>query len=478
MMLSRALGFALLALSSSTVWAGAQTSGRGPIAVMPWKNLSGDASLDWLKLGITETLVADLQKDGGRKVVERAALDQALAELALQASPAVDDSTAARAGKIVGAETVVVGGFQATGSGKKAVLRLTARFVDVESGVITDTAKIDGAIGDVFALQDQLVARLLKKPARARPKPKAPEQRAEAFRVYSLSLSTTSQAEQVKYLKEAIALDPDFVYAKDDLAALEYRLRQYRKSAARMQDEAARDLLAAVDDKNKPEQERAMAVVQAFGAFAAANRWYALRGASSAMLEEQSLPSAPMLDVRELSSYYLFLSLTMLKEQDLALQVGERHLKTWPIGTYARGVETQMQAIIGDKQRRADAIATIPAELADVSADEAKLLEQHEKRPLDNLDDRLRILAFRRCSVVYQGKDFDDAVRRCLAFAERYPADEPQHLARSARYFAAISHAELGRFDDARIILKQLGDEDAVWARSMAIPTFLTMWPE
>lgn len=461
----------MLGLTSSSA-----AAAPGAIAVMPFRNLSGNADLDWLKLGIAETLMADLQKDGSRPVVERTEIDRALAELALQTSQGSDDGVAASAGKLVGAETVVVGGFQASGTGKAITLRLTARFVSVQTGVVTDTAKVDGAVADVFALQDQIVARLLKKPPRApRPKARAPEKRAEAFRVYAMSLSTSSQVEQVKYLKEAVALDPDFVYASDDLAALESRLRRYRRDAAVLQDQASQQLVAQAFDVTIDPQQRVTALMTALPTYSSSRRWQTLRSLTTSLLQREDLPRTTAIDTREFVSYFRFLSLLMLKETDLALQAGEAHLKAHPIGSYSGSVDSQLQAIIGERQRRADAMAGIPAALKEIDDDEAEVMAK-PKLP-DNLRERQRLFEFRRCSVVYQGKDYDDAVRRCEAFARAWPDDEPQHLARLGRYFAGMSHAEQGRFDEARIIMNNLADEDATWARSMAIPTFITMWP-
>lgn len=473
---------ALLAVPSTSARA------AGPVAVMPFKNLTGQGELDWLRVGIAETLVADLQKDGSRKVVERAEIDRALAEIALQASQDSDEGLAAKAGRLVGAETVVVGGYQASGKGKATKLRLTARFVEVASGVVTETAKVDGDLADVFELQDEVVARLLKKPKRApRPKATAPQQRekrVEAFRVFALAQSTSSQAEQIKYLREAVALDPDFVYATDQLYALERRLRSYRQDAARLQDAKARELLAVARDRTRPANERALAVSQALPGFAQQYRWGALLEVAEVIYAEPELPTTPTGDLREMASYYIFLSHFMLKATDVALQAGERHLKEFPTGTFSSSVSSQLQGIIDERLRRKDAREKIPAELADVDDDERKLdadiRERAERKqsPLPNIEMRRRVLAFRRCSVVYQGKDWDDAIRRCTAFAKAHPDDDEQHLARLARYFTAMSLAELGRFSEAKVIMKNLADEDAAWARSVAVPTMLSMWPQ
>src|SRR5579859_6123034 len=138
---------------------------------MPFKNLNADASVDWLKVGIAETMIWDLKKSGKLPVVERDQLDKAIAEITLQGAKSTEDSTAAQVGKMVGAKTVVVGGFQKAGK----EIRITARYVAVETGVVLDTAKTTGPMSNIFALQDEITARLLGEnvPAKAPPPPQA-----------------------------------------------------------------------------------------------------------------------------------------------------------------------------------------------------------------------------------------------------------------------------------------------------------------
>jgi hypothetical protein len=96
-----------------------------------------------------------------------------------------------------------------------------------------------------------------------------------------------------------------------------------------------------------------------------------------------------------------------------------------------------------------------------------------KQSPLPNTDLRRRVLAFRRCSVVRQGTNRDDAVRRCTAFAEAHtPDDDEPHLSRLARSFTAMSPAEPGRFFEAEAIMKNLAHEDPARARLVSLEGF------
>lgn len=468
----------LLALSASSS-AAAASSASGAVAVMPFKNLAGTSELDWLKLGISETLLADLAKDGGRPVVERSQIDRALAEVMLQKENATasEDGMAARAGKLVGATTVVVGGFQQQGK----ELRITARFVNVESGVVEETAKVTGALDNVFALQDQIVAKLLKKPQKARAKKKAtPQKEVEAYQAYSLSLATSSDVERIRYLRESIGSDPEFVYALDDLKALEQRLNRYRENAGQIADERARAALAVAKDTGKTVDERTQAVMQILSQYASTFRYRALLDFSS-VVKTLELPSSGFVDVNEQASFYIFLAHLMLKQSNLALESGEAHLKRWPGSALSGSVEMQLRNHIEDRRRLVDANADAQTELQKIDSEEKEFAERQREDALKGRKaappERTAMFGFRRCTTVYRGRLYEDAVTRCNNWAAEHPASDDQHLDELARYFAGLSQAELGRFAEARQVLTTLQAEDATWARSMGIPSILTTWP-
>jgi len=130
----------------------------GRIGVMPFENVTKDSSLDWLSMGIPETITSDLLVIKGIVLVDRLQLRKVLREQGLQLTGAIDEATAVKVGKLIGADILVVGAFQ-----KQAqTMRLTARFVNVQTGGILQTAKATGKLNDIFDLQDQIVKDLVK----------------------------------------------------------------------------------------------------------------------------------------------------------------------------------------------------------------------------------------------------------------------------------------------------------------------------
>jgi curli biogenesis system outer membrane secretion channel CsgG len=111
--------------------------------------------------GVSDLLVNKLVESGNYRVIERSRIDQILQEQNLGDSGRVDPDTAARIGKLLGVEVVVVGSItqfnverRTSGGGLfgigsntttgNAVVQLSARLIDTETGEILATANGKG----------------------------------------------------------------------------------------------------------------------------------------------------------------------------------------------------------------------------------------------------------------------------------------------------------------------------------------------
>jgi TolB-like protein len=440
------------------------------VAVMPFRNLNADAALAWLEQGIAETMLSDLKKLG-RPVVERAALDRALAEIALGEGGGTTEATAARAGKLVGARTVVVGGFQKAGDD----LRITARFVAVETGVVLGSAKATGRIERVFELQDEITAALAggkSKPARAR-KPKPGREVVDAYRAYALSLQTSSEAERVQRLREAIAFDPDFSYAVDDLRALEARMRGYaradRAERDRVHDETRR-LLAAADLSPTDRAQQAMLLLSSD---MTSMRWRKVLD-DCAAIEDVGVPPLGPTTFDELCSHYRFVAYQQLKRTDDALKQGERHLARFPGSATFGIVKTSMQAEIDRRRRRALSMQELDAELAALEADRAKARTARGRDPVE-VD---RQTDWRRCAESYSHADYARALDECARYLQAHGDGPNPHDANElARFYMMMARYERGEFDRARAEAERLLDEHPAFAEKMSLAMMTSTWP-
>ena len=125
------------------------------VAVLTFANITGSTEDEWLGTGIAETLTSDLRGVGGLSLVPRGRIHETLRRLGAD-TPAADDDLALRVGGEVGARWVIAGGFQRAGD----VVRVTARLLDVETGVAAHSVKADGRLAQIFELQDRLVREL------------------------------------------------------------------------------------------------------------------------------------------------------------------------------------------------------------------------------------------------------------------------------------------------------------------------------
>ncbi|SVB03972.1 uncharacterized protein METZ01_LOCUS156826, partial [marine metagenome] len=108
------------------------------VGLAPFVNVSQQSSDDWIGPGILETLTNALQQRG-------------LTVVLIESSETTDEA-AFIAGRAVNAEWLVRGTYQRVGD----ALRITVRVLHAASGVVQQSRTIDGAIEDLFQLQDQV----------------------------------------------------------------------------------------------------------------------------------------------------------------------------------------------------------------------------------------------------------------------------------------------------------------------------------
>ena len=197
------------------------------IAIVPFTNLTKDTDLEWLSEGIVETMTTKLGHVKTLQIVERQRLSAALNEISLGQMGLVDEEKAAKAGQMVGAEIVVTGAYQKVGE----TLRLTARFVKVATGVISNTAMATGAYADLFSLEDKIADDILTtlgmavSAAEQEKMYRKPTTSVDAYKNYSQGLNYVKQEryDDAKLMFDrALKEDPDFSQARNDLAFVQW----------------------------------------------------------------------------------------------------------------------------------------------------------------------------------------------------------------------------------------------------------------
>ena len=188
------------------------------VAVLDFTNVTNDPDAAWLAAGIAETVSNDLRTLGRFRVVDRWRVN----EVVRRTGGAIHDVAAALRVRLV-----AMGSFQVSGDR----VRITARVVDVVSGVAVADAKVDGSLDDTFALQDQVAAQFAAElgAASASSSPRSRETPSlEAYRAVMegwLRVETLDVRELPRAIADfehAVKVDPRYVLAYNGLANAEF----------------------------------------------------------------------------------------------------------------------------------------------------------------------------------------------------------------------------------------------------------------
>lgn len=129
----------------------------GPrVAVTDIVNRTGDVAFDGAGAGLSGVLLSKLVLVDDMEVVERAQLSAVLGEIALGKGGALDLTTAAKAGKLVGASHLVMGELVSV---KLPTIAVNLRVVEVSTGKVIAATDVVGEVGErgeeFFVLVDQ-----------------------------------------------------------------------------------------------------------------------------------------------------------------------------------------------------------------------------------------------------------------------------------------------------------------------------------
>jgi len=134
----------------------AQPKLENAIAVMTFVNITKEPADDWIGSGIAETVTADLKNVRGVSVIGRERIFEVIKNISTGQLSEFDETLAIDIGRRLNATWMIGGGYQRIAE----LIRITARFVEVETGALIKTVKIDGNITEIFGLQDRIVYEL------------------------------------------------------------------------------------------------------------------------------------------------------------------------------------------------------------------------------------------------------------------------------------------------------------------------------
>jgi len=181
-----------------------------------------------LSAGISDMLITDLSVNDKIRVIERDNLKKLMDEQNLSTAGRVDQETAVKVGKLLGAHHMIFGGFVTDGRGN---VRLDARAVNVETSEIEHVETVQGKEDNFIALIDQLATKMnsgmhlpeLPKAVREASEAEAKRVPFETALLYSRALAAkdagkTDQA--VELLQRSLKSFPEYAPAQRELAKL------------------------------------------------------------------------------------------------------------------------------------------------------------------------------------------------------------------------------------------------------------------
>ncbi len=191
---------------------------RPGIAVLPFLNMSDDPSNEYFSDGISEEILNALVKTNQLPVIARTSSFQFRGQnLPVQ-----------KIGDQLNVSHLLEGSVRRSGN----LVRVTAQLIDTASGTHLWSERYDGAITDIFALQDEIVGKVVAQVGIALGRDASQlvsEQRgranAEAYELYlqALYFSNSGNPYEVEkaipLFEQAVALDPEFADAWAELGA-------------------------------------------------------------------------------------------------------------------------------------------------------------------------------------------------------------------------------------------------------------------
>jgi TolB-like protein len=201
--------------------------GKNTIAVLYFRNGTGDPSLDPMRKGIPLLLVTDLSGVAGLSVIERTRLQALTEETDLGATGLVEGGTAPRVGKLLGARWLVGGEI---GREKPSRIDLVSNVADVPTGTMSGKTSAGGEIEQLFEVEKELLFGLLKlvdvkvSPEEEQRLRKPCSKSATALAALFLGVDAGDRGELDKaegYYRKALQIDPGVCIASDALKEIE-----------------------------------------------------------------------------------------------------------------------------------------------------------------------------------------------------------------------------------------------------------------
>ena len=226
-------------LPPSTVAADVELEDVQSLVVLPFRNMAESDENEWMAEGIPELLITDLSQLRSLRPVRAERVQQILDDIGKSGQQRFDDGSARSVAEIAGAELALYGKYVESGGGLRVEMSLLELATDVATPL-----RAQGSPSDLFALVDRMTEQVtaavnldLERES-MRPVTEVSTDSVGAYRAYHEGLSELNAGANqtaIPLLEEAIEADPEFAIAHARLAEAYFRLDDYDRARLAIQ---------------------------------------------------------------------------------------------------------------------------------------------------------------------------------------------------------------------------------------------------
>jgi len=194
------------------------------LAILPFENnsVTDPEKYQPLSNGLSAMLITDInQGQKALKVIERNKISAILKEIALSQTGSVDESTAIRAGKILGAQSIAFGSFIVLDGS----VRIDTRIINVETSELIMAESITGSNNAFMQLERDLAKKIANSLNVAfKPKTTATSSNIDAALYFSRGVESLDRGDRTsakRLFQKCIALDPSYKRQIDSIQGLQ-----------------------------------------------------------------------------------------------------------------------------------------------------------------------------------------------------------------------------------------------------------------
>lgn len=211
------------------------------IAVIPFFNLSGSQSLDWIGESLAENIRESLASKG-LLVIERDSREEVFRSLSIRRYAQLTKASVLKIGESLEADKLVYGAFESSApaqenSSSHRTLDITVHVLDRVRLTVGPSFQEKGALEDLAALQERLAWQTLRyldpgaTPAEEEFRKERKPVRLDAMENYIRGLLAQTMDQKHRFFTQAARLDETFSQPRFQLGKLHWRKRDYRVAA-------------------------------------------------------------------------------------------------------------------------------------------------------------------------------------------------------------------------------------------------------